>query len=420
LFLNLQLLRINLRQFISQPYQLKNKIQHYDWGEKNTGAFIPGLLGIEAEPGVPYAELWIGTHPKAPSEIEFEGEYVPLNKVIEEFNSECLGEYVSAKFSGKFPFLLKVLSAANALSIQTHPNKVQAVKLHAVDPANYPDDNHKPEIAIAIDSLVAIAGFRPVEEIISNLRRLPELNKFIGDAAMQNLLYDTDIMDAEKSIKNLYGIMMRKADDMEKLSACISGIRNRLLLKEQLAVEEDQFLKQFALYGNDIGLLSFFFFNIVSLKPGQAIFTDAGVPHAYIVGNIIECMANSDNVVRAGLTAKFKDVNTLLEILRYDFRKYDTINGGGLQDAVKYKTPASEFEVTRFNKTAGYFSDCSSGGKPSVWLIISGKIEVRWFGEGAEKSLSFSKGDSFFIPACLTDYEIKAVADTQYFVVDVP
>ena len=176
-----------MERVYARPYKLKNKIQNYEWGTKNNKAFIPGFLGIPAEPDVPYAELWIGAHPKAPSEIEIDGILYPLNKVIEQFPVERLGQYASEKFGNKFPYLLKVLSAARALSIQTHPNKKQAVKLHAADPVNYPDDNHKPEIAIALDSLTAIAGFRPVIDIIANLKKYPQLQKFASEAFIEKL-----------------------------------------------------------------------------------------------------------------------------------------------------------------------------------------------------------------------------------------
>ena len=142
-----------------RPFKLISKIQYYDWGTKNAAAFIPSFLGIPAEKDRPYAELWIGAHPTAPSEILLNGQPVPLDKAIESAPREILGEDVARRFGGKLPFLLKVLSAGAPLSIQTHPNKEQAHRLHAKDPAHYPDDNHKPEIAIALDGLTAIAGF---------------------------------------------------------------------------------------------------------------------------------------------------------------------------------------------------------------------------------------------------------------------
>lgn len=111
--------------FTKRPYRLYNKIQNYDWGTKNENAFIPKLTGTKIQEGIPYAELWIGAHPKAPSEIEFDGKRVALNEAVKLFPIESLGKKVAKKFSNQFPFLLKVLSADRALSIQTHPNKEQ-------------------------------------------------------------------------------------------------------------------------------------------------------------------------------------------------------------------------------------------------------------------------------------------------------
>ena len=151
-----------------QPYILLGKIQNYDWGTVNKEAFIPRLLKIEQKKDLPYAEYWIGVHPKAPSEIILEGEKVSLPSVLKQFPFEILGERISKKFNNSLPFLLKVLSVNKALSIQAHPNKKLADALNQRDPVNYPDKNHKPEIAIAIDKLKAIVGLKePIISLIS-------------------------------------------------------------------------------------------------------------------------------------------------------------------------------------------------------------------------------------------------------------
>lgn len=409
-----------MNNFLPKPYKLFNKIQNYEWGTKNENAFIPNIIGIKAQRDLPYAELWIGAHPKASSEIEFDGEKIQLKDFIARFTKECLGEFVSEKFNGQFPFLLKILSADKALSIQTHPNKKDAEKLHKKDPKNYPDDNHKPEIAIAVDSLIAIAGFRPINEIERNIKSLPELNLLIDEIFINDLQNSETEEMKKESIKNLYSALMRKAEDKNNLSACVSNICNRLNSKKELTFEENQFLIQHKLYGVDIGLFSFFFFNMVDLQPGQAIFTSAGVPHAYIKGNIIECMANSDNVVRAGLTNKFKDVDTLLGILQYDFKKYVIINSERKTDEFVYKTSAEEFEVSAFDKRTDFKKEIKFNNKPSVYLITEGVLEVEWIYNGEKNIEQFKKGDSFFVPASLSDYSVKSLQSCRYFVASVP
>jgi len=242
-----------LIKFVPRPYKLFNKIQHYDWGTRDAHAFIPGFLGIEPQPDTPYAELWIGAHPKAPSEIQIDDRRVPLNEIIAEFGRESLGDYVSKKFSGKLPFLLKVLSAAEALSIQTHPSKDQAVKLHASHPDKYPDDNHKPEIAIALDSLTALVGFKPAAKIAATLLALPELREYAEERLIEGVTEVGKTGDRERAIKELYADIMRRADEKEKLSSCILKIRERLSRKTSPAPEEIQFLKQYEVYGATSG-----------------------------------------------------------------------------------------------------------------------------------------------------------------------
>ncbi len=409
-----------MNNFISQPYKLYNKIQNYDWGTKNEDAFIPKFLGIEAEPDVPYGELWIGAHPKASSEIELNGRRITLAEAIRRFPKELLGSYVIEKFNGQFPFLLKVLSSARALSIQLHPNKEQAERLHSKDPKNYPDDNHKPEIAIAVDLLTAVAGFKPVDKIIRAVSELPELILLVGKEAVTNILSAQVQTEKEIKIKELYSAIMKSSSDEKKLSACITGIADRLSGKSVPSEGESQFLIQHKLYGNDVGLLSFFFFNMVHLKPNQAIFTDAGIPHAYIRGNIIECMANSDNVVRAGLTNKFKDVETLLEIVRYDFSEYGVLNSAAAKDEVVFKTSAREFQISMFEKAKGFTKEETGNNKPVVYLVEHGEIEISWKDSGEEKILNFAKGESFLIPAELHGFKIKTKSNTKFYVVNVP
>ncbi len=409
-----------MKKFSAQPYRLINKVQYYDWGTKDENAFIPMFLGVQAKPGLPYAELWIGAHPKCPSEIIVDNVNIPLNKFVKDYPLECLGDYVVRKFNGQFPFLLKVLSSDKALSIQTHPNKIQAEKLHSLDPQNYPDDNHKPEIAVAIDSLVAIAGFRPVKEIVQNLISLPELNDYIREELIAKVLNSKNDQEFEKNIQGLYSEIMKRADESENLSKCILKIAERLKNKSTLLPEEFQFLTQYDLFGVDIGLLSFFFFNIIHLEKDQAIFTQAGVPHAYIKGNIIECMANSDNVVRAGLTNKFKDVKTLLDIIKYDFAKYEILNEEQKEDEIIYKTIAEEFEVSHYRKESGFAQMKKSKGKLAVYLITEGTIEIIWKSGDIKSSQKFSKGESIFIPAALSEYEISTLSAAEYYVVKIP
>jgi mannose-6-phosphate isomerase len=409
-----------LKSIQPQPYKLFNKVQNYDWGTKNDDAFIPKFLGVEPVKDLPYAELWIGAHPKAPSEIEIQGTRYLLNAVIENFPFEVLGNRVLKKYNGKFPFLLKVLSAARALSIQIHPNKKQAEILHAKDPKNYPDDNDKPEIAIALDSLTAIVGFRPARQIKEIFIKCPELKDFIGGKNYKMLIDTDDENKLKENIEIVYKTIMNDSNDKVRLESVINKLVEKFSAQSHLTLEEEQFLIQQKLYGFDVGLLSFFFFNIIELKPEQAFFTDAGVPHAYIKGNIIECMANSDNVVRAGLTGKFKDVDTLLQIMNYSFGEIEIINKQQKQDEVVFKTNAAEFEVSGYNKNAGLYHKLESHDKPIVVLIENGMVQVEWMSGEEKKYSTFGKGDSFLLPAVLSELSLLMKENSKYFVVAIP
>jgi len=403
-----------------KPFKLLNRIQHYDWGTKNEDAFIPRFTGIPAVPDRPYAELWIGAHPGASSEIIVDGEVTPLNKVIDEAPVEILGEEVARRFGNRLPFLLKILSAGRALSIQAHPDRVQARRLHAADPAHYPDDNHKPEIAIALDSLTAIAGFRPLEEIADAVRRYPELQEIAGTDIVRRVLAGDGEPATGAAVKELYAAIMRRAGDAAVLSSVIGRIIDRLPAAAARSEEERIFVEQHAVYGADVGLLSIFFFNLVHLKPRQAIFTEAGVPHAYIRGNIVECMANSDNVVRAGLTGKFKDVPSLLDILQYRFAPYPILNREAKTDGVVYRTAAEEFEIRGYRKSAGFDERLSAGGKPVVVLVTLGALDVRWDEGGSGTTKAFRKGDAFLVPAALPAWRMSAGDEVEFYTVSVP
>src|SRR5512143_3556822 len=213
-----------MNDFLFRPFLLENSIQHYPWGERGKDAYIPRLLGVDVESeDTPFAELWIGTHPSAPSKVVVDsGKEMLLSELISEYPTEILGASVNEAFNGQLPFLLKVLSAREILSIQMHPNKQQALELHKQDPKNYPDTNHKPEIAIALDSLTALVGLIDDKELQSVIKRYPELRTVTA--------YDQNPgQGAETSFKNL---LQRAEQDKASISEAIDKIRNRLLRKQ--------------------------------------------------------------------------------------------------------------------------------------------------------------------------------------------
>ena len=390
----------------AEPYKLINHIQNYEWGTRGKDAFIPNLLGFEGEEK-PYAELWIGGHPKLSSEIIIGGDIYNLKNTVEQYPNEILGETVAIRFGNKIPFLLKVLSANQALSIQTHPNKKEAIELHKNESKNYPDDNHKPEIAITLDSLSSLVGFRPLDEIENNIKMYPQLKEFIGDKRVEEYLQNK----TKSGLKNLFSHMMHNSTENGKLEKVIKILKISFEQKSERSQDEKLFLSLFEQHGVDVGLLVLFFLNVVNLKSGEAIYTPAGIPHAYLEGNIVECMANSDNVVRAGLSPKFKDITQLTNILTYQFGKPELIGKELNKNIHEYKVSAEEFRVDKVTLNSESI-DFNTDNQIEIILLTEGEITCNNF--------SIQKGESLLIPALLDNYTVTSKSKAVLFRVVVP
>jgi mannose-6-phosphate isomerase len=402
-----------------QPYLLKNKIQHYAWGSENENAYIPRLLGIAPEMNKPYAELWMGVHPNAPSEAAADDHFILLDQLIKDYPIQTLGKPVARHFSNTLPFLFKVLSVRDALSIQVHPNKKQAKILHQKDPENYPDANHKPEIAIALDSLLTLVGFKPYPDLIDTFNKYPEIKQFIGEDHYLPFNKAKTNSEQKKQLKNSYSVLMKKSIVYpEILGIYVTQLENRLSqVNYPLNLTEKYFLKLKKEYPCDAGLFSLFLFNLIEIRAGEAIFLNAGIPHSYLKGNIVECMANSDNVVRAGLTPKFKDVETLTDILTYEMRSVTILGKNKHQTEIIYQTGVPEFQITRWRLTNGQELNKNTSDKPAIMLIIEGDIIFNW--DDKNKN-TYHKGQAIFIPAFLKQYQIMAQSDALIFKAAVP
>jgi mannose-6-phosphate isomerase len=388
-----------------RPHRLSNTIQHYAWGMQGQHAFIPQLLGIEAQADQTYAELWIGVHPKAPSCVVLAEQCIPLPDLIAQDADDILGE--AARSWGTLPFLLKVLSAAQPLSIQAHPDLDQARRLHASDPEHYPDDNHKPEIAIALDSLVALVGFRPLAEIWHNLDQYPELARLSGPTR--------DLTRA--ALRRLYSTLMSQAITRPRaLCAAIQQLRERLLRAEApLSEQEEWFLRLYDTYPTDVGLFSVFLLNLIHLGPDQAIFIGPGIPHAYLQGNVVECMATSDNVVRAGLTPKFKDIETLVDILDYRAEGVSILGHSVSPTCRVYPAPAAEFQISAWDLAAGEEEHRALGRLPLILLVSQGTVRVGRQRLAAGHVQEFRPGQAVLIPACMEEFRLRALERAKIF-----
>ncbi|RJP45711.1 MAG: mannose-6-phosphate isomerase, class I [Desulfobacteraceae bacterium] len=315
-----------IKEAVRRPLALKNTIQEYLWGSHTA---IQQLMGVP-KTGAPWAELWMGTHPKAPSQIKIDGKWMGLDALIRQFPDEILGPPTAAKFNGALPFLFKILAAQHPLSIQAHPDKTRAAAgfvretasgIALDDPArNYRDPSHKPECICALTPFTALKSFRDTDDITGILKRLcPDgIASLIPDAPagdLKGLGYKHE-KPAAPFIRHLYVSLLCLPPDQKK------RIIAETLENARLDAAKDPvcawILRLYQYYPEDIGILGPALMNLVTLTPGQALFLESGELHAYLYGMGIEIMANSDNVLRAGLTVKHVDTEELLDAARFD------------------------------------------------------------------------------------------------------
>jgi mannose-6-phosphate isomerase len=404
---------------------MRNQIQHYAWGTRGVEAFIPRLLGEAPELETPYAELWLGAHPNAPSQVEVDGVWVNLREFIAAHPEALLGAQVREAYGDQLPFLFKVLSAAESLSIQTHPTQAQAERLHAEDPEHYPDANHKPEVAVALTPFTALVGFKPYDELLATLDAYPELADFVSASVVEALQAARDADDdaQRRQVQRLFERLAQRAlNEPAALADAVRALTERLAKKDAQGRNEveTQFLTLREKYGDeDMGLLVLFLLNLVHLAPGEGLFTRAGVLHAYLGGTVVECMANSDNVVRAGLTPKYQDVGTLVEILTPDVGSPPLVTGKPEFGGLTYPTPADEFVVRRLPLIAEALRTLAPVG-PEIFLVVEGIIVAEWqAADGTIRSQTFERGESFFVPDALNALTLAADEDATLFRVQV-
>ncbi len=371
-----------------QICKLVGTVQHYAWGGFE---FIPSLLNQPNVDHKPFAEYWLGAHPSAPSEVQLAaGTSIFLNDAIAQLPFKFVGEEVYNRFGG-LPYLLKVLDVKEMLSIQVHPTKEEAEKGFEREEAagipinaphrNYKDKNHKPEVMVALSDFWLLHGFKPEAELRKILQSVP---LFTG---LENL-FERD------GYYGLYKHLMEMPQsDADKML--------RPLVLQALAGDSDRSTPEYwvrKLYQHNVpasnfdrGIFSIYLFNIVHLKPGQAIFQGAGLPHAYLEGQNVELMANSDNVLRGGLTPKHIDVPELLKHTHFDTITPQILDGVALDENERnYPLPSKEFGISQVSLTIGQqFSGRSYSAE--IFIVMDGTVSV--------DGQVFEKGDAFIVTA---------------------
>ncbi|MDC0358277.1 mannose-6-phosphate isomerase, class I [Oligoflexia bacterium] len=403
---------------IKAPLYLTGAVQNYAWGKVGSRSLVALLSGSASE-DAPYAELWLGAHPKGPALAQLGDSAYPLNQVIEFDPQAMLGQAVCSQFNNQLPLLLKVLSIAEPLSIQAHPTTSQAQKLHATNSANYPDCNHKPELAIALTPCSLLHGFKTKAEIAVVLKQYPELNSLAGEAGAASA--EKDLAEhARTPASDLLGIVFENLmhADAATIAKHTQSMMARVQADHAPNLERQWLLKLYDLYPKgDVGLFCLLLMNLVTLKPSEAIFTGPETPHAYLEGDMLECMANSDNTVRAGLTPKYIDSETLLEILNFKQEEPALVElkTAPLNTfAKRYDTPACEFFVEAIEGNLGQ-QTYQTANKPILVFALKGLAEI----ESNNTSYPLKTGDTLFIPACL-DHFVISTQSAQVFVVGVP
>lgn len=395
--------------------RLRCSVQNYDWGKKGTeGSEVARLYELNSgydiafEKKKPFAEFWVGTHGSGPSFVVEDGVEngdsngsgsLSLREWICK-NPNVLGDKVLDKWGCDLPFLFKVLSVAKALSIQAHPDKELAKVLHKLHPNLYKDDNHKPEMALAVTEFEALCSFISLEELKAVLRDVPEIVELVGSAVVNQLLQINE-QDHEEKVKSVlrsaFTHLMSASKEMT--AEVISKLKSRLYTESetrQLTGKEQLVLQLEKQYPADIGVISAFFLNYVKLNPGEALYLGANEPHAYLHGECIECMATSDNVVRAGLTPKHLDIQTLCSMLTYKQGFPEILKGFPLSPYItRYLPPFDEFEVDRCILPRGASTVFPAIPGPSIFLVVVGEGTMR-----TESSKDVvMEGDALFAPA---------------------
>ncbi|MEU7123699.1 mannose-6-phosphate isomerase, class I [Streptomyces zaomyceticus] len=362
--------------------RLVNTVRPYAWGSTTA---IPELLGI-APTGEPQAEMWMGAHPGAPSRTERGS----LNELIDADPVRELGERSVEKFGPRLPFLLKVLAAGAPLSLQAHPDLDQARAGHAAEEAagipvdaphrTYKDANHKPELICALTPFDGLCGFRAPAESAD----------LIAALGVDSLKPYVDLLHAQPEDAALREVLTALLTaDPEEMAHTVA---EAAVAADRLGGDHAPYATLAHHYPGDPGVIAAMLLNRVRLQPGEALYLGAGVPHAYLEGLGVEIMANSDNVLRCGLTPKHVDVPELLRVVRFESADPSVLRPEASPTGEEvYDTPIDEFRLSRFVRPEGAAPTDLTSPTPQILLAVAGRPKA---GE-----VTLAPGESVFVPA---------------------
>jgi mannose-6-phosphate isomerase len=370
-------------------WQLQNAVRHYPWGSHTV---IPELLGSPSPADRPHAELWMGAHPDEPS-VRSDG--VPLDQAIATEPELLLGRDVLDRFGVRLPFLMKVLAAEKPVSLQAHPTTEQAEAGFAAEEAagvprddptrTFRDPFHKPEMLVALTTVEALCGFRPVEESLHCLAKLqvPELKPTIAALARGGL---------RSVVPQLLALPPDQRDVL--VSEVARGAAGFVAAHDPEFINTYRWAASLAeTYPGDPGVVISLMCNHLRLAPGEAVFLPAGNLHAYLSGAGIEVMASSDNVLRGGLTGKHVDLAALIEVLDFTDGRVPVLRPVLGPGGLRYPVPVEEFDLTRC-QLGDQVGTLTTRG-PQLLLCTEGEAVLA----SAEGELTLPQGSSAFVPA---------------------
>lgn len=381
-------------------FPMENIIQDYLWGSRTS---ISELLGIDNPNNANQAEIWMGAHPNGCSKIKVNGVTQLLSDFINQNKSAVLTADTNTQF-GELPYLFKVLAAGEALSVQVHPSKIQAeagfikeeqagIPRNAAN-RNYKDPNHKPELVYALTPYQAMNGFRQFVETVA-------LFKKVNITAIDDLVAAFAATPNSIGLETFFSAILSLQDEVKETAV-------KALIEYAKEHKEDEL---FALildlaeqHPGDIGLFTPLMLNVIVLQPGEAMFLYACTPHAYLKGTGLEIMANSDNVLRAGLTPKYIDVDELVYCTRFEVTPFDTLKftPEEKEGGQYYSIPVDDFKFAIYESVEDITIRTQSAE-----ILLSLDVDATLTHHSGE-TVIITKGESVFIPAYAEQYQITS------------
>ena len=399
---------------------LRGAVRTYAWGSRTA---IADFTGRPSPTIHPEAELWLGAHPQDPAWLQTEHGEESLLQAVQDDPEGQLGSVAIGRFGDALPFLVKVLAADEPLSLQAHPSAAQAregfdredrLDIPVSSPVrNYRDRSHKPELLVALGQFDALAGFRPVDRTVELMRALAvsDLDPFI------NLLSDQSDADGLRALFTTW-ITAPQPDLDVLVPAVLDGAVHYIRSGAKKFAAEVKTVQELGeRYPGDAGVLASLLLNRISLGPGEGIYLPAGNLHAYLHGVGVEVMANSDNVLRGGLTPKHVDVPELLRVLDFTPTPEDRLRSETVTEGTEtiYRTPAQEFAVSALTVDGEHLGDeidvHSHHDGPQLLLCIEGAAVIY----ADDDKLTLQRGAAAWVAAEDGPIRLTAAEPTKLF-----